>query len=690
MSPELKPFVPSSETGRLELLSEHTNHYTDELRELEQEILQNDSILPKVSIQSDESCDNEHQEVSFEKLGDVYTPLKDIEKTPPSNLKPRRRGSDLKVESPLTLALWVKKPSETTTKEKLGEILLPELPLPIHQHEGNSSDDIDQLFTQTLQPFADKANNLIEHEQLHEADATARVKVPALDLSPPPTPWDTFAQESKSTSPGECMRNFLCNLKETHLADCEWPLSLEAQRQLQWAPFSSSLARVRMDEDIPEDHSLLAPWIAEPAPYDLSVFAWKLEGLRILDDDSDDGEIEEARFPESSDLVALIRKRKRELETHEGTDEAKTSSHMQNSNQNDTSYFSSHQVGVGPFSAMTSIDDFMIIRTAKIKKPKRGQDIALIKDTDTAIACLPTQENISRISSDDTSAACPPIDVTALLPDHALLTTACTFIISSTLLNQLKLVRMMHELYPKSEFVERDFNLHTTLPTTTSNKLITSNALVSHDPISHEADILLSPGTGLILTTLQKLHQRPLPGAKATASALHTRISLLAPRYTALLILVSQNQAPGTPFTPLGPSDCAAIAELIAFTHCSLFTSLETEVQTIFVPNGEKEVAHWAVSLMSKYGVEVQNLSLLQDETTWEVWLRRAGMNAFAAQAILAELRAPEGENRESNELWGLPAFVMMGEEERLRRFTGLMGGEGVLRRAGRVLDAAW
>lgn len=72
-------------------------------------------------------------------------------------------------------------------------------------------------------------------------------------------------------------------------------------------------------------------------------------------------------------------------------------------------------------------------------------------------------------------------------------------------------------------------------------------------------------------------------------------------------------------------------------------------------------------------------------------------MNAFAAQAVLGVLKQPSdkdrGQDSEMNGqgmVWGLPAFVLMGAEERRRRFEGMMGGSGVLERVGRVVDAGW
>ena len=62
-------------------------------------------------------------------------------------------------------------------------------------------------------------------------------------------------------------------------------------------------------------------------------------------------------------------------------------------------------------------------------------------------------------------------------------------------------------------------------------------------------------------------------------------------------------------------------------------------------------------------------------------------MNAFAAQAVLTELKASEG--RPSPE-FGLPAFVKMSADQRVKRFEQLLGGRKVLLQVSANLDAQW
>ena len=166
-----------------------------------------------------------------------------------------------------------------------------------------------------------------------------------------------------------------------------------------------------------------------------------------------------------------------------------------------------------------------------------------------------------------------------------------------------------------------------------------------------------------------------------------------SPRYERLLILVSENRHEGA--SGLDNGDSTAFIEFTAF--CSNVT--ESEIHVTFLAGGEEDLAKWIVAMMIKYAVaEHEEVKLIQDETLWEIWFRRAGMNAFAAQAVLGKLKADEScggaddwkkGNRFGGE-WGLKAFVKMSARERYHRFETLLGGRRMLGRVGEVVDGRW
>jgi hypothetical protein len=204
-------------------------------------------------------------------------------------------------------------------------------------------------------------------------------------------------------------------------------------------------------------------------------------------------------------------------------------------------------------------------------------------------------------------------------------------------------------------------------------------------PLASESDIIVSPRTGIILTNICKVKQRPLPGQKAKVE-IQDRVEKVSLRYEHLVVVVSEGNDEETT-SGLPETDSLALAEFAGF--CS---SLEATIIVQFVAGGEETLAKWLVAMMIQYGTQDAGTQLLQDETRWELFLRRAGMNAFAAQTVIAALKAPEGVDPEGSKagMFGLTGFVEMGDEERNRRFETLLGGRRVLRLVGKCIDAKW
>ncbi len=74
-------------------------------------------------------------------------------------------------------------------------------------------------------------------------------------------------------------------------------------------------------------------------------------------------------------------------------------------------------------------------------------------------------------------------------------------------------------------------------------------------------------------------------------------------------------------------------------------------------------------------------------------------MNAFAAQIVLAELKAPDEDQQQDDKEegapnkqadFGLTKFVKMDTGKRLRMFERLLGGRKVLLKVSNNLDARW
>ena len=658
-----------------------------------------------------------------ESLGDIYSPLKGI-KDPLSSPSPyRQRPKDLKVEVPLSppysdqLPPWKRK--SVLLSEVLPE-LNAELPLPLAKPEDISSDDVDASLGEIIKPVAVKAERAIEQEQLQEADTILRVQVPIMDFSLPIPPWEAKSQATKANNEDELLKKDLTEMKALHFSKHFWPTSGQAEQELKWAPFPVALGNNDNRESIP-DNGEIEKYIEPPERVDVETLTWKRDGLRILDEPAEsDEELEEGEFPDENEISFLIRKRKLELEEEEEEEHARPSGNISNAanarlqskEYSDTSVSESKRISKTPtretasesthqrdffnasFSDMGTLEDYINVRRGQLPRRNVTSDHQFAKGPQPSESVDPYpskgafQANLQTASPH-----------TAVLPSPMLSIPSSPrwFIISaSSFLSNRSLCRRVQRLYPAADFIERDFALHQQHETRQRPQPKANATSMSLVTMVDEADMLLSPSTGLIWTSLQKIKQRSLPG-RVNRSAVRERIYRTSTRYERLLVLISQNRdtdpsfdSVGTDVQSLDADDSTALAEFTIF--CS---TVPDEVQTSFVAGGEEDLAKWIVAAMVKYGMNPdQEIKLLQEETLWEVFLRRVGMNAFAAQAVLSTLKAPDQDEVNTAGMpggdFGLTAFVKMSVEERLVLFETLLGGRRLLERVSSVVDARW
>ena len=700
LSPEVSPFIPSSDVGHFELLSDKTSPTRDELSRLDQQILRPDVIVFK---ESKRNRDSNSIPPDSDSIGNIFSPLKGMRNTPSPPAFKRRRAEDYKVEGPLTPQLcdepppWMAKC--VSFKENLASAI-GGLPM-IGKPEDVSSQDIDMMFEETIRPIAEGFDRQIEQEQLQEADTTRRVQVPIMDFSRPTPPWKL---ERNGINDSTRQKAFLAKLKKEHFSNDWWRISRKQERALQWAPFPSDLARVAIHDVIDEDSSA-ENYIAQPECPDLSISVWKPDGLRILDEEAtDDEDMENAIFPDTNGFESLMWRRKLELTEGDtknpriARDEEQA---MTKSTMCEATELEKDRLNEKSFSALESVSNFMTIRsydtvkfhvkpsTTYTPKPIGSKEEKAVPTLDSK----PAGEN-TRITGPEVMPLAS--DSAISIPTLNVPPTPSPFIVSSLFLSRTKIARQIPKLYPSAELIERDFNLHLNLRPSTSVKSRESKS-DQHDEMIDEADIILSPGTGLIWTTLQKVKQKSLPGHTAR-SPVRDRVLRTAPRYERMVMLMSAGcivENNKTMITALDGQDYCAVSEFTSFC-----TSLQQGVEVIFTGGGEQELLTWTISLMVKYSVCARGIRLLQDETLWEIFLRKAGLNAFAAQAILAELKAPQSPPLTTashfTQLgprfgeYGLAAFVAMSLDERLRRFEHLLGGRRLLGRVSDIIDARW
>jgi hypothetical protein len=244
-----------------------------------------------------------------------------------------------------------------------------------------------------------------------------------------------------------------------------------------------------------------------------------------------------------------------------------------------------------------------------------------------------------------------------------------TLVLSLTISGERRsLVKEISRLSSMTEYIERDF----------------TRGMSSQTSEADEADLILAPGHGLMLTELQRLMQKSLPG-QVTRNVVRERVVQLARRYERLIIMVHENRSSNQQRT-LDDRECRELVSLMNFCAAQ-----NHDIQVMYIPGDESALATWIVSSMVRFGFDDPDVQLLHDESSWELFLRKSGMDAFAAQVVLSKMKVPDSMPASSNnQHYGLPGFVMMDEAQRLKKFGALFGGEKVLKKVSMAIDGSW
>jgi hypothetical protein len=655
-------------------------------------------------------------------LVQAYSPLRSVIESQASVTPQKRKREHWKVEVPLTPSF----PSSTPTKkaktvafkEMLHEVI-PSLVFPSSlspkDMQVSSDMDYEAFFNSVIAPIAMQAENVLENERLQAIDAEGRVPVSEVPLYRPVAPWapaKSLPHTGRGLVKSKAMQKAFNAMIAEHVdLESKWRGITKVEYSLGWSPLPKELEKVPVDEMI-EDARYMANILADMSLDDVVTsdsLTWKSDGLRLLDDldDSEDelepGPIQAEKHEQSVDF--LVRKRKLEMDdvnehvpsdngiavqpsatlrtplprhTNKKAPAPSVSTRPTEIPQRKQSAPDNDLIYSGMFTARSALSQFLHTRGEE-SRPIHNDTSARTKGKATLSRseANPKQHDQQASPEETVQKARPLIP----LPEIPASLPARPIIVSLSLLTTSRhLLRELRRLYPALKTIERNFSPG-------SNKIATD-----------EPDIIVSPPTGLILTTLQKLKQKPLPGQPAKQPTLQDRLITTSTRYERLLVLVAEglNQE-----RDLDKRDCDALADLAGFTN-----TLDTEMQIIYVPGGTDEaLASWIITCICTYGVSANSATILLDEeTTWEHFLRRAGLNAFAAQMIIRELQNTGGavppnlsfsasasaSTHDARSEEGLRAFVRMFAQERTERFEGLMGGRRVLERVNAVMEKRW
>lgn len=661
-SPIPIPYIPSSPANLLPLASESSDSVAAEAQALHNQILIADIPMRQGSDSSDSML-----------LDVTHTPQCSPLFESLSLPALKRRAEDLKVEGPLTPPMFstspAKKLKSVSFAETLHEYILTQ-PWREENVDGDRGHNVDKSssadfeeFFQGLEPLTKETKKKIENEQLSGADTTARVDVPDIDFSLPIAPWNEYSQRNggkylPADTELHSQTKFLSRIKREDLkAMNSWHGLSKPERELPWSFLITKVSTLNLEEKL-HGESEMNKVITEMTKGGITTSAaqvWKREGLRILDEEEEEEDLEPAENEERWDIESLLRKRKLEIEGEavekrhrqkvsghtvrrdaRSPTEAQESHHwnetiqiqhplprsqtksMGNSRERPPALTARQKslqppndtgsgLMFGGFSATTALHKFMETRGKPVESACRPDPSKNCLQPKTPTLAVRSTQPSYQTAFQTQQAKTQPREVDELqkqtckemrsvIPSNL---APCSFVISSTFLQHRRLLKEIERLYPAAEMVYRDY----TLP---------------HSP-AKEAEIILSPSTGLVFTTLQKVKQRALPG-QPDRSQVRELVLDLQVRYERLVVVVSEGLS--REMEELGSSrpddarDRDALKDLEAFA-----TQVEGNVLVRYVHGGEKALANLIVVEMAKYGlpygsVDIGDIKPVAQETS--------------------------------------------------------------------------
>ncbi|KAK4237334.1 hypothetical protein C8A03DRAFT_16108 [Achaetomium macrosporum] len=728
LTPPLRPlassspehFVPEDEICEIPEPSDPSSRLSEDIAASEQKVFQTDLEFWAEALERDNAPDryDDIDKSEMIKAGEFRSPV--------LSSSPQSVPRDLRLDVPLLP--WSDDNGDTTETTR---VLAPD-DLAEAKELVASSDTLsgsDGPTGQLVTLFLERASHVMrcaEQERLQPLDATARVPVPVLDFSNPVAEWEQRLWEAKAI--------FQWIQKDTDVdwQHPKWAHNRAAEQRMVWTPLAHMKEKELVSEQIEVDSKALDFFLERSRDCEVPTsadYAYKQPGLAVLrteDDEEDDEDfltpldsstrappndsqlinlegtaplLTETAFatqsngpkatptatPPPLDLTTLLSGRKRVIDE---TLEKRQPSQRREWNPAaapgigateiiDPALIPSTNVLRGFMSEYTDfaplVDNFVEMNFPK--KPKLTHSSFFSPSITIPSFALSKADEAAKLMPP------PPKPVPALAPDITPPNLPPRVVVSSTTSKLITL--QLEKLLPGIDLITRDYDKHRPSGWVPGMRF----------PNLDEADIVVSPATGILLTTMIKLRQKPLPGqAIGTNSISFCRVvENVAIRYERLVVLVSEGNKHSDTASPLSQSDARALAEFQGFA-----AGLQTaDVQAMYVGGGVETLAKWVAAKIcefAKEAVAVRDL-LLPIETFWEVFLRRAGMNMYAAQVVLGRLKVPDNRpavGRGRGQVFGLPLFVMMSRQERIRLFGELFGGRRVLERVSEVIDERW
>lgn len=582
----------------------------------------------------------------------------------------------------------LQKPDAKRVTSALGlENLLPEQ----MECQEQGRDETDRPFEKgPLAGMADEVAQPVEKALAREnselGHTTMRVEVPKLD-------------DSKLAAPNKIILStgFLEEILEDHLVQTVRSFGEEDERTMKWEPIPNAFLKLVIDEGV-EPQPRLNEWTSQPAFATTSAdLLWRPDVLRILSmsEDSDEEELEEDSFLKDEPARKLEPPSKRPAPM----DQAQSFGRQ----EPDRLSFPEGQLAS---SGLGSLAGFMDTRKA-YKKPRLEPEPepSRLVERDTAPMIATESKILDEIQVPAiTPTASSTMDMfVQRAPQVPEITSPRSIIVRSGLLNSHRRLTQALETRPDPPLI------------------IVYRDLDSGTDTDAKPDIIIAPATAAILITLQMTTQRSLPGQGHSHPAIFNRILRLSQFYERVLVITT---LPSADISPLSlPVTCSHISILTSFCASLSGPQSDSVVQAILVPipappsiiateiknTPADPLFTWTHALILKHTLDPISTShstsphgpiLLPEETLWELFLCRAGMNPYAAQMVLGMLKKPENTHHPDGQQqqqkgdqkstpWGLRAFVQMSRDKRAWLFGSVVGTRAV-ERVSDVLDMAW
>lgn len=499
----------------------------------------------------------------------------------------------------------------------------------------------------------------------------------------------------------------LCELWNTQAPDFEAKTS--------WEPFKFDTTKINLKAPTKYDPKCLSKFISPPVDIvQSSQLLFKEPGLRIFDDD----EFSEEELEEDDELAELTLKspepqipQKRpvidDLLADLPLNRAWPSSHRD---------FGQPELGTvrpqvpfsGSFSTAKALDSFLDLRGGKFKRMNSHPRLPSILEIADDPIQTQTQDNRA-------VRACQSLDQTR----HSSKGTMSIVQVPATPVKrkageqeankvlEVKPLTWKRSIMVKTALLKTHRSLITFLERQGGSQLeiIYRETDFDHVPSNttrEQPEIILNPMSCLIFTNIQALSQRNLPGQNPTSSenVVRSQVQTLAHEYDSVFVIAT------IPRTTGGFSQ-SHTDSMSAFTGYCASLKPSTAIPIWAIPASDlakvEETTHawtWSCVCQHAYPTTIQrepNVSLspvpatlIHDETSWEYFLRKAGMNPMAAQIVLGMLpRNSTPRPGRVEETWGLSRFVSMSATERIDMFGAVIGRRAI-ERVNSVLDSGW